>query len=48
MASVRRTIGRAIKRNARWWKGVAFKTGENRTERRRRAKQTREQQKLKK
>ena len=38
MASMRRTIKRAIERNPNSWRGVNFKFGENRIERRRRAK----------
>lgn len=48
MASIRRTIARAMERNPRSWRSYRFKAGENRTERRRRAKQTREQQKKEK
>jgi hypothetical protein len=39
MASLRRTIIRGIKRNPDKWRGVTFNKGENRVERRRRAKQ---------
>jgi hypothetical protein len=45
MASQRRTIARAISRNPYSWRDVAYKYGENRNERRHRAKKTREQQK---
>ena len=37
MASMRRTILRAIERNPNEWRGVNDKPGENRIERRRRA-----------
>lgn len=47
MASLRRTITRAIKRNPDNWRGVQFKPGENRVERRRRAKATQKQKKQK-
>lgn len=43
MASMRRTIARAIKRDPNSWRGVNFKYGENRTERRHRAKKTKKQ-----
>ena len=45
MASLRRTIARAMERNPRAWRSVRFKPGENRVERRHRARKTREQQK---
>lgn len=45
MASLRRTIGRAMSRDTDMWRRVAFKHGENRVERRHRAKKTREQEK---
>ena len=45
MASLRRTIRREINRNPNSWRRVNFKYGENRVERRHRAKKTREEQK---
>lgn len=45
MASIRRTIVRSIKRDPDAWRGVKFKYGENRIERRNRAKKTREEEK---
>ncbi|MBO7448943.1 MAG: hypothetical protein J6U54_01125 [Clostridiales bacterium] len=48
MASIRRTVCRAMERNPRSWRTFRFKEGENRIERRRRAKKTREQQKREK
>ena len=48
MASMRRTIARAISRDSSLWRRVAFKHGENRIERRHRAKKTREQEKKQK
>lgn len=45
MASMRRTILRAIERNPRSWRSVAYKPGENRVERRHRARKTREMKK---
>ena len=45
MASMTRTINRAIKRDPDSWRDCQFKHGENRVERRRRAKKTREDQK---
>lgn len=44
MASIRRTVCRDMERNPRLWRAYRFEPGENRTERRRRAKKTREQQ----
>lgn len=48
MASIRRTFSRAMKRNPRYWKSYDFNRGENRVERRHRAKKTREQNKREK
>ena len=48
MASMRRTIGRAMSRDTSLWRRVAYKHGENRVERRHRAKKTREQEKKQK
>ena len=48
MASIRRTVLRDMERNPRLWRSFRFKDGENRIERRRRAKKTREQQKREK
>lgn len=45
MASIRRSILRAIERDPSEWRGVAHKPLENRNERRYRAKKTREQKK---
>lgn len=45
MASLRRTIGRAMSRDSSLWRRVAYKHGENRVERRLRSKKTREQEK---
>jgi len=45
MASLRRTIGRAMSRDTSSWRRVNYKRGENRVERRHRAKKTREQEK---
>ena len=39
MASIRRTIKRAIERDPASWRFVNYKPGENRNERRQRAKQ---------
>lgn len=48
MASMRRTIRRSMDRNPRLWRAYRFEQGENRVERRHRAKKTREQQKREK
>lgn len=45
MASLRRTISRAMDRDSSSWRRAAFNRGENRVERRHRAKKTREQKK---
>ena len=45
MASIRRTVARAIERDPADWRGCRFKHGENRIERRNRAKKTREAEK---
>lgn len=48
MASIRRTVARAIDRNPNAWRSANYKYGENRTERRRRAKVTAADQKKQK
>ena len=45
MASIRRTVSRAIERDPAEWRGCRYKHGENRIERRNRAKKTREAEK---
>jgi len=45
MASVSRSIARSIKHDPDSWRDCNFKDGENRKERRNRAKKTREEQK---
>jgi hypothetical protein len=45
MASMSRTIIRAMQRDPDSWRDCKFKDGENRVERRRRSKKTREDQK---
>ena len=48
MASIRRTVSRAIERDPADWRGCRFKHGEKRVERRNRAKKTREAEKKQK